>query len=423
LPTEDTFVGRENDRNHSDEPSIGTYTWPANVIANRGFILWDLSAIPPEASVISATLWLFYVSEEWDGGDGEYTVSVSKVVGVQPDLKHSTWNTYDGVSPWTGGGDGGTDDLAPAESSATIGKRHRWVKWDVTEMVGERLASLEPDLVMAVDADSIATADSNRFFASLEYPEPALRPRLEVEYKRSSFPVPPESVRNAEDTGGIGTGISFASRPPASGFLVSMEPEEDTFIDSGDGSNNNYATDNTIRTYTWPAGFVANRGFLKWDLSVLPDDAFITGATLWLYSEGGEAAQGDPLYWVGIYQVSRVTPDLRRMTWNTFEGTQEWTGGSDGGAENMSLLASLSGIGKEAGWISWNVTEIVREGNGVPGDAIVMAVDGDPEAGVDSSRYFASRDHSDASLHPRLVVTYTMERPPSAEGASISSKK
>lgn len=423
FPTGDTFVGGGGDRNHFGEPLIGTYTWPANMVANRGFLQWDLSAIPPDASIVGATLWLYYVAEEWDGRDDEYTVSVSNVAGVRPDLEHATWNTYDGVSPWTGGSDGGAADIAPAESSTAIGKLHRWVAWDVTEMVGDWVASPEANLGMALDADSIATRDSNRFFASLEYPDPALRPRLGVRYRRPSSLVPPNPELNPKDTNGIGPGMAFASGPAASGFLVSMEPEEDTFLVSAGGSDTNYVTDNAIRTYTWPAGSVANRGFLKWDLSILPDDAVITGATLWLHSEGGGAAQGDPLYWVGVYHVAGVTPDMRQMTWNTFDGSHAWSGGPDGGAGNMSPLGSFAVVGVEPGWIAWNVTELVREGKGAPGAAFVMAVDGDAGASADSCRYFASKDHSDPGLHPRMVVTFTIKPPSPASGGSITKNR
>jgi hypothetical protein len=35
-----------------------------------------------------------------------------------------------------------------------------------------------------------------------------------------------------------------------------------------------------------------------------------------------------------------------------------------------------------------------------------MAIDADPSAGVDSNRSFASREHPDLLLRPRLLITY-----------------
>ena len=72
--------------------------------------------------------------------------------------------------------------MAPAESSATIGTVHRWVSWDVTGMVQDWVAGPETNFGMALDADSSAGVDSNRYFASREHPDILLRPRLLITY-------------------------------------------------------------------------------------------------------------------------------------------------------------------------------------------------------------------------------------------------
>jgi hypothetical protein len=183
-PLADTFVnlGAYSDRNYSSDSLVQTYTWPANNVANRGFIRWDLSAIPDNVTVTGATLWLYYADEEGGGGDAAYTVNVSNVTGVLPDPGRATWNRYDGSSAWPGGKDGGASAMAPPESSVTIGKTHRWVTWDVTGMVQEWVASPGTDFAMAIDADRAAAAGSNRSFASSEHPDPMLRPRLLVTF-------------------------------------------------------------------------------------------------------------------------------------------------------------------------------------------------------------------------------------------------
>ena len=181
-PLADTFVNLGRNENYSSEPLIKTYTWPANNVANRGFIRWDLSAIPANVTVTGATLWLYYADEEAGGGDAAYTVNVSKVTGVLPDLDRATWNGYDGSSGWPGGQDGGASAMAPAEASATVGKTHRWVTWDVTGMVQEWVDMPETDFGMAIDADQTAGNDSNRGFASSEHPDPMVRPQLLVTF-------------------------------------------------------------------------------------------------------------------------------------------------------------------------------------------------------------------------------------------------
>ncbi|HEY7527592.1 MAG TPA: DNRLRE domain-containing protein, partial [Candidatus Deferrimicrobiaceae bacterium] len=93
------------------------------------------------------------------------------------------WNTYNGFTPWSGGRDGGAANLAAPESFVLIGKAHGWAAWDVTNMVQEWVAAPETNLGMAIESDGSASADSNRFFASREYPDPDLRPQLVITYE------------------------------------------------------------------------------------------------------------------------------------------------------------------------------------------------------------------------------------------------
>ena len=63
--------------------------------------------------------------------------------------------------------------------------KHRWVSWDITEMVREWVADPATNFGMAIDSDGSASSDSNRYFASREYPDPGLRPWLEITYTRN----------------------------------------------------------------------------------------------------------------------------------------------------------------------------------------------------------------------------------------------
>lgn len=110
-------------------------------------------------------------------------MTVAKLTGVRPDPGLATWNTYDGVFPWPGGQDGGAGAMTLPESFAAIGKTHQWVSWDVTELVREWIADPEKNFVLVVDGDESASYDSNRYFASGEYPDPGLRPQLQITYE------------------------------------------------------------------------------------------------------------------------------------------------------------------------------------------------------------------------------------------------
>ena len=75
--------------------------------------------------------------------------------------------------------------MDPPASSSTIGRTHRWVSWDVTELVQDWADRPDTNFGMAIDGDASAGVDSHRFFASGEYPDPSLRPRLLVTFVKN----------------------------------------------------------------------------------------------------------------------------------------------------------------------------------------------------------------------------------------------
>jgi hypothetical protein len=377
---EDTYVnlGKYALDQNSGIPHIRTYTWPAGKVANRGFIKWDLSSLPADIVVVNSTLRLFYAAEDGGGRSAVYNVGVGKVKGVNPNISSCNWYTYDGISPWTGGRDGGAANLDPVESSAGIGTAHGWVTWDVTKMVREWIESPGTNFGMAIFSDNSAPIDSNRYFASRENPDVSLRPQLVVTYRNKYI------------------------KP----VTVSLDNCLDTYVNFGSYAANRYAAEPQIRTYTWPVGNVANRGFMKWDLSSLPSGITVSGAALYLYyvDEGGSG--GDDLYTVSVARVTGVNPDLSLCNWNTYNGVAPWTGGDDGGAANLADAESAVGIDKTHGWVKWDITKMVQEWIFTPETNLGVAIDADNFASADSNRYFASREHPDPSLRPRLEITY-----------------
>ncbi|PWB66271.1 MAG: hypothetical protein C3F14_04340 [Deltaproteobacteria bacterium] len=378
----DTYVnlGRFSLETYSTASVIRTYTWPARNVANRGFIQWDLSPLPPDITVVNATLGLFYAEESGGGGDSPYKVSVAKVTGVEPVLDLANWNTYDGVTPWSAGGDGGRANLAVPESSALVSKTHGWVTWDVTKMVQEWMAAPETNRGMAVDADNSATSDSNRYFASREYPDLYPRPQLVVTYKKNP------------------------------NVTVVVDNCTDTFVNLGRYANIVFSAEPLIGTYTWPARNVANRGFIHWDLSSLPSDITVTNVTLGLYYVTEDNGGGDNTYKVSVAKVTGVRPVLDRSTWNTYDGVTPWSGGWDGGGANLAAPESFVLIGKTHGWAVWDVTNMVQEWVAAPATNRGMAIDADDTANADSNRFFASREYPDPDLRPQLVITYQPNR-------------
>jgi hypothetical protein len=406
---QDTFVawGEGADTNYSTTPLVRTYIWPDNHVANRGFLKWDLSSLPAGIQVANASLRLYYAGEEGEGGDDVYSVHVAKVIGANPDLGQATWNSSDNVIAWTGGTDGGAKNLAPAESTVAVGKNHGWVVWNVTNMVQEWVEAPGTNHGMAIDPDLAATIDSNRYFASQEHPDPALRPQLVITYGYS--PVSGDESPHEVSVLPVPMPVDNLDGPIDT-FTALIGKYEDTFVSGGSYSDINYSTDPLLRTYTWPEHTVANRGFILWDLSGLPADAAVANATLWLYYADEDNGGVDNTYTVSLSKVSGVRPDPGFATWNQYDGFSPWPGGPDGGASAIGPAISFTTIGRTHRWVSWDITKMVREWVAEPEKNFGVAIDADPSASRDANRFFASGEYPDPRLRPRLLVTYTISR-------------
>jgi len=176
----DTWARAGMSNNYSSDVQLNTYTWPDNVIANDIIIKWDLSAIPPDATVIEATLYLYQTGSD---EDLLYDLPVHKIINVNPDISTLSWETYDGIHSWTGGADGGQSDIAPAEDTQAVNlTNNEYKSWSVAAMVQEWVSNSSGNFGMMVNSDAVATRDSCRYFASSEVADSSRRPKLIVTY-------------------------------------------------------------------------------------------------------------------------------------------------------------------------------------------------------------------------------------------------
>jgi hypothetical protein len=175
----DTFlnVGEAGVNYSSNSESIKTYTWPTNTAANRIVMKWDLSALPQDAIIQEATLSLYMYSY---GGDDNYEITAHKIINHNPDISSCTWNTYDDTNSWTGGANGGEQDMAPAESSTIVDKTFGYKDWDITHMLREWVNNPSTNLGLMLNADTTAASDSNRDFRPSENSNQDQRPILTI---------------------------------------------------------------------------------------------------------------------------------------------------------------------------------------------------------------------------------------------------
>jgi len=191
---------------------------------------------------------------------------------------------------------------------------------------------------------------------------------------------------------------------------------EDTWCRSG--FDNNYSTATQLNTYTWPADTVANTIIIKWDLSAIPTSATVTEATLYLYQT---SSGGDSSYDVPVHKIVNVNPIISTCTWNTYDGTNSWTGGSDGGqgdADAAEDTPSLNSANNE--YKTWSVTNMVQDWVTAPSSNYGMLVNSDDVASADSWRYFASTEDGNTPYRPKLIVSYTTSATPPGQATNPS---
>jgi len=178
---EDTYTNAGNSTgNFSTDAILNTYTWPADTVANTTIIKWDVSAIPTDATVIDATLYLYQVSA---AVDSFYDIGVHKIINVDPNITTCTWNTYDGTNSWTAGADGGQGDTAAAEDTQAVNSiNNKYKIWTVTDMVQDWVTTPSSNYGMLVNSDDVASVDSHRYFASTDDVDTSVRPRLVIAY-------------------------------------------------------------------------------------------------------------------------------------------------------------------------------------------------------------------------------------------------
>ncbi len=180
----DTFIN-VNQNNESSNTQLTTYTWPENTVANVILMKADLTQMPADVQIQTATLELYLTNS---GGDAGYDVSVHKIINYNPDLTSTTGYTYDGANGWTANSccynnaPMAQSDIEAAEDTVTVDQVSGYKSWVVTEMVRNWISAPDTNFGLLFNSDIVAASDSFRTFASSEEANSALRPRLSITY-------------------------------------------------------------------------------------------------------------------------------------------------------------------------------------------------------------------------------------------------
>ncbi|MEK6988046.1 MAG: DNRLRE domain-containing protein, partial [Candidatus Thermoplasmatota archaeon] len=186
--------------------------------------------------------------------------------------------------------------------------------------------------------------------------------------------------------------LALTTQSPAT---LTLQPDpaagQDSYLDGTPGSKtNNFGTATTMLLNN--SGSTVQRPVIRFDLTALPANAFIDGATLQLYENSG----------VG----NSFTADLHYLTtaWN--EATVTWNAPwTSAGGDFSGYVATQAPLTNTAGWVSWNVTQLVDlwyRGR-LANDGVILTM---PSQGVGSQKSFYTSDWTTASQRPQLTINY-----------------
>ena len=194
----DTFINL-NEQTNSDSSQLNTYTWPENAPANAVLIKADLSGLPDDAKIQSATLWLYQTEA---GGDASYDVSVHKIINYNTDLNSANGYTYNGINDWSPSSACYNDiplaqaDIAAAEDVKALDQELGYKQWNIAGMVQAWVDNPDTNYGLMINSDDTASADSHRFFAASEAADAGTRPKLEI-----TFTTEPENPNDMDNDG------------------------------------------------------------------------------------------------------------------------------------------------------------------------------------------------------------------------------
>ena len=157
----------------------------------RTLVRFNLSAVPPGATIVSATLELHYFFTRTSASE---SIRVHRVLRPWTELG-VTWRSTDGVNNWTAAG--GDFDPAVVASATVNGTINVWKQWSITSLVQGWVGGTYPNHGMILETPLTGGNNERQFRSSDFAANPSLRPKLTIVYTGSDLSPSTKSVSNA----------------------------------------------------------------------------------------------------------------------------------------------------------------------------------------------------------------------------------
>ncbi len=363
---EDAIVSDNSpDLNFGTIEDIRSMAWTLGGVpfVDRNFLRFDLSSIPSNAIVQQATLTLYnnptsLASSGHSSLSGSDESVLVRVLGPWSE-NTITWNNQ----PPT---DNINEVILPQDTNPNQDYILN-VSSLVQDMIG--IPSSNYGFMLRLVTESYWRC---MIFASSDYSNAALHPKLEITYRLDSCIVLQPDSSKGEDA-----------------------------IVSDNSPDLNYGTIEDIRPMAWTLGGVpfVDRSFLRFDLNAIPSNAIIQEATLTLYNNPTSSASSGHSSLTGSDESA-----LLRVLGPWAENTITWN--NQPATDNVNQIILPQDTNPNQNYIL-NVATLVQDMVSNPSSnyGFMLRL-------VTENYYrcliFASSDHPNSSLHPKLEICYTV---------------
>lgn len=338
---------------------------------NRGVLEFDLSSIPQNATILSATIELYgagYVNSLLPGHFGSNTLKVSKITGAWNE-NTITWDSPVSIS---------NTDMFTVPPSVNSSQDY---SLDVTNWVVNNFASQNQTIGVHLQLNTENSSNSAAVvFNSSDHPDSLKRPKIIVEYQLDQ-----NQVLCFSNEGSTDNDASLG------------------YHDNYSTASTNYGTDQYLKAFCIDGamgGENKNRGLLYFDLSTIPSNSTVISATLSLKATGYINSLLPGHFGQNSTSLSRVLSpwNINSVTWNTQPSIT---------ASEQVILSNSTSFDQD---YSINVLPIVDDMISSPSTNFGFLMQLQNESlQSQAALVFHSSNATDPSLRPELCVAYKLD--------------